>query len=323
MAADTSCDRINLDIRTVIFAVFFVFSVPCFPDETRWYDGIFFEGAIHKYFAPDILAEYINPKLGFRGALGYDFRHFRFAVETGYTNLEGTNPLVLDITMIPLAFKFGYEYPLYSGFGVQADLIAGYFFSTITRYPTAIDVWLNNLQEDNERNSFAGARVYATWTTKGKILKIYAGGGADCIIENDGPIPLALVEAGISIKPFILIKPSAKRTVNPVYFEVNSTAINERHQLALDDAGKRLQKNEALRITIRAYYAPSKTAEWQPTHANGTPALSAARAKRCADYLQENYGVNPTRIKIEYMGAGKTSDETRTEMYRCVDLIIK
>jgi len=78
-----------------------------------------------------------------------------------------------------------------------------------------------------------------------------------------------------------------------------------------------------LRITIRAYYAPPGNAESQPTYADGTPALSASRARQCAEYLQENYNVNPSRIKIEYMGARKASNETQAEMYRCVDLIIK
>jgi outer membrane protein OmpA-like peptidoglycan-associated protein len=310
-------------MRATFFTIFLVFAVPCFPDESRWYDNFFIEGSFHQYFAPEILSEHVNPKPGFRGAFGYEYNHFRFAVESGYTNFEGTNPLVLDITIIPLTFKFGYEYPIYYGFGVQGDLLAGYTFSKVIRYPTALDVIFENLQEDNERHFLAGARIYATWTTKEKFLKIYAGGGADFIIENDGPIPLALFEAGISLKPLTLIKHSVKKPVNPVYFEVNSSTMLEQYQETLDDAGKRLQGNQSLRITIRAYYAPSGTTEWQPRRTNDTPALSAARAEQCAEYLQNNYEVNPLRIKIEYMNAGKASDETQMEMYRCVDLIIK
>ncbi|WP_461247795.1 OmpA family protein, partial [Treponema sp. R6D11] len=316
-------------MKAVFFTIFIAFTTPLFSEETRWFDDFFIEGALHKYFAPEFLSEHVNPKLGFRGALGYEYKNFRLAVESGYTNFEGTNPLVLDITMIPLSLKFGYEYPIYFGFGVQGDLLTGYFFSKVYRYPTAIDVILENLQEDNERNLFMGARIYATWTTKGKFLKIYAGGGADFVIENDGPVPLALVEAGISIKPLTLINRSAKKPVknvkpvNPIYFGVNNATINEQYQLTLDDAGKQLQEKQSLQITIRAYYAPTGTAEWQPRRTDGTPALSAARAEQCAEYLRENYKIDPSRIKIEYMGAKKASDETQMEMYRCVDLIIK
>jgi len=310
-------------MKAAFFTIFLVFAVPCFPDESRWYDNFFIEGSFHQYFAPEILSEHVNPNPGFRGTFGYEYNHFRLAVESGYSTFEGTNPLVLDISIIPLTLKFGYEYPIYYGFGVQGDLLAGYFFSKVTRYPTALDVILENLQEDNERHFLAGARLYATWTTKGKFLKIYAGGGADFIIENDGPIPLALLEAGISLKPLNLIKHSAKKPVNPVYFNINSSTMNEQYQETLDDAGKRLQENQSLRITIRAYYAPSETTEWQPRRTNDTPALSAARAEQCAEYLQNNYNVNISRIKIEYMNAGKASNETQMEMYRCVDLIIK
>jgi outer membrane protein OmpA-like peptidoglycan-associated protein len=244
-------------------------------------------------------------------------------VETGYARFEGTNPLVLNVSLVPLALKFGYELPLYFGFGVQGDLLGGFFFSKTSRYATLLDLIKKNLEDIEERNTFVGARLYATWTTKGKFLKIYAGGGADVIIEDDGPITLPLLEAGISIKPLTLIKPSVKKLTNPVYFEVNSVTLHEQYQLTLDEAGERLQENSSLRITIRAYYAPSGTAEWQPRRTDGTPALSAARAEFCAEYLRENYGVNSNRIKIEYMGARKATNETQQEMYRCIDLIIK
>jgi len=60
--------------------------------------------------------------------------------------------------------------------------------------------------------------LYATWTTKGKFLKIYAGGGADVVFETDGPISMPLFEAGISIKPFMLIDHSEKQFDNSVFY---------------------------------------------------------------------------------------------------------
>jgi outer membrane protein OmpA-like peptidoglycan-associated protein len=244
-------------------------------------------------------------------------------LESGYSRLEGTNPLVLDVTLIPLALKFCYELPIYYGFGAQGGLLAGYFFSKTSRYLTAIDMMTGNLRTDNELNLFAGARLYATWTAKGQFLKIYAGGGADIVLEPDGPIPLPLLEAGISIRPFALFKRPVRQLVNPVYFEINGAAIREQYMPTLDEAGRRLRENPSLRITLRTYAPPPGDAEWQVRRHDETPALSAARAGYCAEYLRENYGVEPGRIRIEYRDAGKASDEARREMFRCVDLIIK
>jgi len=317
-----------LDKRTVFFAFILFFTNPCFSDELRLFDGFFIEGSYHQYFTPEFLSELVKTKPGFRAAFGYDFRHFRFAVESGYTNFDGTNPLVLDISVIPLALKFGYELPIVWGFGVQADLHGGYFFSKTFRYPTAIDMLMNNLQEDDERNFFTGARLYATWTTKGKILKIYVGGGADVVVENDGPIPLPLLEAGISIKPFTLIKRSDKSDkkddlVNSVLFEVNGTSIMEEYLPVLDEAGRRLQENSSLLITMVTYAPPEGDIECQVRGNDGTPALSAVRAEYCSEYLRENYGIDPSRIKIEYREVDKVSEKTKRESFHSVDLMIK
>jgi len=217
---------IYFSVKTVFFVVFFAFSVPCFSEDFRWYDGFFVEGAFHQYFAPDLLYDYVKTSPGFRAAVGYEYQRFHLAVESGYAYIEGTNPLVLDVKLIPLSLKFGYEYPIIFGFGVQGDLLAGYFFSKINRYETAMDILLGNLQEDNERNLFAGARLYATWSTKGKFLKIYAGGGADVIIENDGPVPLTLVEVGVHIHPLMLI-PRKKPQTQIVYEEPQPTVYEE------------------------------------------------------------------------------------------------
>jgi len=315
-------DKRNLH-KSVVFSVILFLASPCFSDELRWFDGFFIEGSYHQYFTPEFLSELVKTKPGFRAALGYDFKHFRLAAESGYTNFDGTNPLVPDITVIPLALKFGYELPLFFGLGVQADLHSGYFFSKTFRYPTAIDMLLNNLLEDDERNLFAGLRLYATWTTKEKFLKFFAGGGADVVVENDGPIPLPLIEAGVSIKPFTLIKNSVKKLINPVLFEINCSAVIEKYLPALDEAGRRLREKPSLRITMITYAPPVGDSECQVRRNDGTPALSAARAEYCAGYLRENYGIDPSRIKIEYRNIEKMSKKTPRESFRCVDLLIK
>jgi len=157
-----------------------------------------------QYLVPDILTEYLKPDLSFRGAVGYELKQFRFAVESGYSHFLGTNPLVLDISFVPLVFKFGYTLPLFSIIGIQADLGIGFAFSETHRYETAIDVAMKNLIIDNERSLFTGARFYLT-VSPFRFLKIYAGGGIDAILENDGPIPLPLLEAGLSLKPLMIV----------------------------------------------------------------------------------------------------------------------
>jgi outer membrane protein OmpA-like peptidoglycan-associated protein len=309
--------------KLVFFIVIFCLSFPSFSDEPRWFEGFFIEGSLHQYSAPDILSELVNINPGFRAAFGYDFRHFRFAVESGFTDIQGDNPLVLDITIIPLALKFGYELPVYFGFGIQADLHGGYFFSRTNHYVTALDMIAENLQEDNERNLFAGGRLYLTWTTKRNFLKVYAGGGTDVVFETDGPIHMPLAEAGISIKPFTLIQSSKIKIFNPVYFEVNSAVMLEEYKKILDEAGRHLQEKSSLRLTMRTYTPPSGNIEWQVRRKDGTPALSAARAAFCTEYLQKNYGVSPSRIKIEYKDIRKINDETQSRAFRCVDLVIK
>jgi len=265
--------------------------------------------------------------LGFRGALGYEWNYFRFALESGYSRITGTNPLVTEIDLIPLVFKFGYALPVYHIFGVQADLGLGTVFSRTIRYETAVDMVVGNLIEDNERSFLAGARLYATLSPTVSPLsffKIYAGGGADVIFEKDGPIPLPLLEAGISIKPFkavsgIIKQPKEKNSAitNAVYFEINSVSINEEYLHVLDEAGQQLADNPSRRLTLRAYYTQSG-AEKQVRHSTGEPALSAARAKWCAEYLFENYDVDASRIKIEYRNAGGAS-----ENFRAVELIVR
>jgi len=301
------------------------FAVPSYAEETPWYEGFFLEGSALYYFTPDVLKELIQPELGYRGAFGYEFKNFRFAAESGFSRVAGTNPLVLEIAFVPVVFKFGYALPIVSGFGFQADLGLGAAFSRTTRYETAIDMVLNNLRKDSERSLITQARLYLTWSPW-KFLKFYAGGGGDVIFETEGPIPLPLVEAGISLKPFAPAGTTARRrretaatTMIAVYFERNCVAMIEDDLPVLDSIGRRLQENTALNVTLVGHYAPEMTEEWQVVRDTGDPALSAARAEMCAKYLTENYGVAPERITIEYRPAGKETPE----LYRCVELVVK
>jgi len=311
-------------ISTLI--ILLALAIPSYAQEpSPWYEGFYLEGSALYYFTPDALKELIRHELSYRGALGYELKNFRFTVESGFSRVVGTNPLVMEITFVPVVFKLGYALPIIFGFGVQADLGLGAAFSHTTRYETAIDMVMGNMREDNESSLFTQARLYLTWSPW-KFLKFYAGGGGDIIFETKGPIPLPLVEAGISLKPLALAGAIARRPQKTaatkmiaVYFERNSVTIIEDDLPILDSTGRRLKDNAALNVTLVAYYAPEMTAEWQVQRSTGEPALSAARAEWCAQYLTENFGIALERIKIEY----RLAAEKTPELYRGVELLVK
>jgi outer membrane protein OmpA-like peptidoglycan-associated protein len=160
---------------------------------------------------------------------------------------------------------------------------------------------------------------------------VYAGGGVDLVFENDGIIPLPTLEAGISIKPFTLIRRKEEaeaqiiRLKDAVYFEANSVTMLEEYLPLLDRVGQQLMEDPRRRLILRAYSAPERTAEWQIHRTGKIPALSAARAEYCADYLAEHYGISADRIEIEYYRAEKAQKlkGAPAESFRCVELIVK
>jgi outer membrane protein OmpA-like peptidoglycan-associated protein len=217
--------------------------------------------------------------------------------------------------------------PIAFGLGLQADLSFGGVLSQIVHYETAIDMMMGNAKTSKSASSLLGGRLYATYSIKNKSIKFYAGGGVDIMFETEKPIPLPVLEAGISIKPFSLIRRSTvrkdimdseKHTFKGLDFENNTVSINEQIQDVLDETGGMLIANPDLQITLRAYYAPSGTSQWQIRWSDGTPALSAARAGWCIDYLVENFGIAKERISIEY-----TDADNATELYNCVEIILK
>jgi hypothetical protein len=105
---------------------------------------------------------------------------------------------------VPLTGKAGYALPIKWGLGLQADLAFGVLFSKTEHYDTAVNMLMDRRLSSRTNSLFAGAKLYATYTFPGDFVKLYAGGGADVIIETGGPIPLPLVEAGLSFKPLSL-----------------------------------------------------------------------------------------------------------------------
>jgi flagellar motor protein MotB len=321
--------------------------------QESWYAPFFVEASVHMYAVPDLFSGFIKPIPGFRAALGYEYKHIRLALESGYTLIEGTNPLLLDMSLIPLVLKAGYAFPIRWGLGVQADLSFGKIFSQVNHYDTALNMVLGNSMTSSNSSTVLGARLYATYSFLNNALKIYAGGGLDCVFETGGSIPMPVLEAGISVKPFLLgfggsagtdprprrrteaenivfshvqenivIEETAQgrivRLLNAVYFEANNAEMIETYRTILDEAGLRLRAGHSLRITLRGYTAPFGTVE-------GRAEISAARARYCADYLSRHYGIAEHRMTIEYYGAQRSPEFAGAswESYRCVELIIE
>jgi hypothetical protein len=172
------------------------------------------EGGVHRYFAPGELGDYLSPEWGFRGGLGYEWRRFRFSAETGFSRITGTHRellritgldiILLDIDARPLLFKAGYGFPLPWGFGVRPELGLGILFSGVRCYPTALDLLLDNKTETAVRSLFAAFKLDLTYDLPGGFAGLYAGGGANLLLETGGVIPLPFFQAGLSLKPFAL-----------------------------------------------------------------------------------------------------------------------
>jgi hypothetical protein len=172
------------------------------------------EGGLHRYFAAGELGDYLSPEWGFRGGLGYEWRRFRFSAETGFSRVTGTHREVLHLTGLdivlldaaarPLLFKAGYGFPLPWGFGVRPELGLGVFFSDVRYYATVLDLLLDNKTETAVQSLFASFKLDLTYDLPGGFAGLYAGGGADLVLETGGVIPLPFFQAGLSLKPFAL-----------------------------------------------------------------------------------------------------------------------
>ncbi|MDR1899088.1 MAG: OmpA family protein [Treponema sp.] len=122
-------------------------------------------------------------------------------MESGYTYIEGTNPLVLDIRLVPLVFNAGYAFSIGRHFNVIPMLGAGPVFSSVKHYETAINMLLERPTRSTSAGMMLHGGVRAGWVIV-DALTLYVGGGIDCVMETGGLIPLPALEAGFSIKPF-------------------------------------------------------------------------------------------------------------------------
>jgi outer membrane protein OmpA-like peptidoglycan-associated protein len=297
----------------------------------------------------------IKPYPGFRTGLGYAWKKFRFSLETGYTYIAGTNPLVLDITLIPLTFKAGYVFSPWKALSITPVVGTGLAVVSVTHYETAIDMLLGRQSRSSNRSVLLNAGVRAGWSCT-PALELYAGAGLDCVVETGGLIPLPAVELGVLIKPFRFgekrdVKPAGTELINipeivvpeiagpveepepvpeaetpaePVrvvrvlHFPAERAVPVRSHLVELDAAAELLRASPELSVTLRGYTAPYGTP-------GGRRALSERRARFCADYLEREQGIERGRITVEWYGADKEPEAAAGEdrRRRCVEIIMK
>jgi outer membrane protein OmpA-like peptidoglycan-associated protein len=217
---------------------------------------------------------------------------------------------------------------------------------------------MDNLQEDDERNTFAGARLYATWSTKGKLLKIYAGGGGDIVFENDGPVTMPLFEIGLRIHPLKLIprkkpepqivyEPEPEQEIYPEEFEETEEEFYYEAEpeppepvrllwLALYPSNKVTPDAEGLAVMDQAADV-IMTAEGEYTivlkgyaaplvSVSGQTEVSRKRVVFCKEYLMEKHGIPEDRITVEWHGSKALPENTSERDYtrrRSVEIIFE
>jgi len=290
-----------------------------------WYEGFMFSAASSLFYTPKLFSEYIEPQPGIRGALGYRYGNVSLTAESGYTQVIGTNPLVLDIVIVPLVVRASYYHNLLWNFGLRADLGIGAIHSTIIHFKDAIAFLTDDLMTSRKWTPMLESRLYLTYSLPANI-QLYAGGGVDILDEVDGIIPLPLIQAGITFSPFagkrrkptIQAPPVFQRQLVVTHFPANIAEMFESSFPFADEAGRLLQESEQTKVTLRGYAALFGTAGARSN-------ISQARAVHIKNYLVKQYGINEDRIQIEFYGADREPEafDGSWESYRVVELIIE
>jgi outer membrane protein OmpA-like peptidoglycan-associated protein len=103
-----------------------------------------------------------------------------------------------------------------------------------------------------------------------------------------------------------------------VYFQPDSDVLLEYSRSEIDAVGREMASDSSLRLILRAYTTPAKTAE-------GRLMVSRMRSDFCREYLSRRYNIAASRITSFYYGSESmpvraTADDWESQ--RCVELII-
>ncbi|MDR3302299.1 MAG: OmpA family protein [Spirochaetaceae bacterium] len=105
-----------------------------------------------------------------------------------------------------------------------------------------------------------------------------------------------------------------------IYYTPNETKIPVAYSIpTLDAVGKKLQEDDGLIVIVKGYAAPAGTV-------SGQHMVSERRARYCADYLNQKWDIDYGRMKVEWYGAGRKSEQgenyTDISYNRAVDLVV-
>jgi outer membrane protein OmpA-like peptidoglycan-associated protein len=314
--------------------------------ESAWYSPFFIEVALHYHFSPDPLSGIISPKLGFRGALGYEWQKLRFFVSSGHSSSDGTDPLVTSFSFIPLTIGAGYTLPIKGNWGAQADLGLGVQFLQVSHYETWLNLAGDSSLESVERKFFVEGRLYATYTPL-KFLKIYAGGGADMVFETSKPVLFPVLSVGVSLKPLLFLPPRKSKPERPVLVqqELEEEQPEPVAQVPeMEDSDPEVifdtenPPGQTLPFRYVVYFQPDRGTDIVERYQTilkevgermqmypqirlvlrgyaapfdmeeGQITISAARVWFCTEYLKREYGIPENRIRMAFFGAKEISE---------------
>lgn len=274
----------------------------------NWSNGLFVDLGTHFYIPVADIWDYASPKVGFRTGIGYHFfedykNSFLISANSGWSFISGTNPLVRTLDLVPLSFFAEYNFsPIYF-LSINAGSGCGVFFSSISRYKTAVDLIQNNMSNENAPLFFVHANLGTSFKLLKNSISLCLDFGIDLIPENDGPIPLPYFCVSTKFYPFKIAKftkvekvieyPKEINSLTRVYFSENSTEIQESYQPILNYLALYLkgitEKNKKdtkkkISIVLTGYSAPFGLE-------NSQDEIAEERARVIMEYIRSRCGL--------------------------------
>jgi len=276
-----------------VFASILVLSVSFPLCAQTWLEGIFVSVSgqyymlpnLAKAISPELADQYgvsgaIRPRPGFRAGAGYEWKKWSFGLESGYTYIKGDNPIVTDISIVPILVKAGYSFfPIssYEYFSLTPTAALGRVFAQADHYIDVIDMLLEKSTHSKNTGFMAQLGVRAGWNPirqQGRALEVFAGLSIDGIIETGGLIPLPQIELGVIVRPFKFkfkarSVPVEEKIIEEELIVEEPEEIDKpvEEELFIEEEPEEIEPPEPVLYTWRALFPP-----------NGTTATAEGRA---------------------------------------------
>jgi outer membrane protein OmpA-like peptidoglycan-associated protein len=345
---------------TKYFFALLLFALPHTPLHVKeagaprhWANGFALSLSGQQYFVPDIsgalpaetaagydASNTITPYPGFRAGLGYEWKAWSVFIESGYTYIKGDNPLITDITAVPLLVKGGYSFFFFRRLSLTPMIGAGMVFPTADHYRDVIDMLLEQKVHSTGSGFLVNAGARAAWEFH-PALRVFGSFSLDCVVETGGPIPLPQAELGVLLRPVpprtVQTKPAvipapelpppqeeppppqkeAVRRTWLVLFDPDETGTREGDAAVFGEIAQTLAECAEGSIKLHGYAAPYRSVAGQDN-------VSRERARSCVEMLTAA-GVAEGAMTEEWHGAQKvpeTSDGSDSQR-RSVEIILE